>query len=544
MSAPRGAGRGPDPGDPRVQYEFIDLLPKRLFDPTVNHLHGALRPRALAVIALRNALLSGWVVGKEAMAWPEQPYRQALLESLSASGIARFCDANPEVTDDVILLVLEAVGRCESRFVELEGELAGEATLRRAKTRTVALRRSDMAGKPGEGAEVLLDDATWEHIRRDAERLAAETAVEALKQHVELRWGERLRLWSEIEQVLNGLCERANLGPRAARSMLRSLDWRDSARLRRVIACLPALVELVRSLGRLDGSNASDERGFESILGPIRRPAPRARAIAEGGVETRGVERSGEIERMLPSEAVLLTHPVLRLLWHARRAERALLTYHAESVLTTRIQTEQGYADGLEDSRDRAERGPIIIVLDTSASMIGPPEILAKAIVLQVLSVAHLERRPCCVFNFSSSGQLVEHDLSLEGDGLAEALAFLTLSFHGGTDIDEACRRAVLRLGRERWAYADVLFVTDGLIDVDDSSIRLVKALRRENGVRFHAALTLAVRERGVHEDIMDLSSHPLHPPGHVWDPHQEIKQLCDHIHDVSHMLDSLQPVD
>jgi hypothetical protein len=42
--------------------------------------------------------------------------------------------------------------------------------------------------------------------------------------------------------------------------------------------------------------------------------------------ETRGVRGSSRIARMLPAEAMVLNHPRLRLVWHARHGERTLLT--------------------------------------------------------------------------------------------------------------------------------------------------------------------------------------------------------------------------
>lgn len=57
-----------------------------------------------------------------------------------------------------------------------------------------------------------------------------------------------------------------------------------------------------------------------------------------GPHETHGVDRSGEISRI---EASMLGHPKLRMHWHARRAERALLTYRIEGVETERILTER-----------------------------------------------------------------------------------------------------------------------------------------------------------------------------------------------------------
>ena len=54
--------------------------------------------------------------------------------------------------------------------------------------------------------------------------------------------------------------------------------------------------------------------------------------------ETRGVYRSGRIARMLPAETMLLTHRRLRLVWHAHRAERSLLTYEEDERLREIVQ--------------------------------------------------------------------------------------------------------------------------------------------------------------------------------------------------------------
>ena len=61
--------------------------------------------------------------------------------------------------------------------------------------------------------------------------------------------------------------------------------------------------------------------------------------------------------------------------------------------------------------KPKAERGPIIVCLDTSGSMHGAPEIVAKAIVLEAMRVAHAEKRACYLYSFSGPTDVAELEL-------------------------------------------------------------------------------------------------------------------------------------
>ena len=115
-----------------------------------------------------------------------------------------------------------------------------------------------------------------------------------------------------------------------------------------------------------------------------------------------------------------------------------------------------------ENLRPALERGPILAVVDTSGSMHGLPERVAKALVLEALRTAHAEKRRCRLYAFSGPGQAIEHALDLSPDGIGRLLDFLALSFGGGSDPTEATERVLRRLREGAWAKADVLFVSDG----------------------------------------------------------------------------------
>ena len=113
--------------------------------------------------------------------------------------------------------------------------------------------------------------------------------------------------------------------------LLRSSGWQEVLRIRRLLERLP---ELARVIARSVDAVRADETDTRNPItvdvlddAVAHRPEGRTVHIPDMPGETRGIRRSDRIARMLPAEAMLLGHPRLRLVWHARRAERTLLSY-------------------------------------------------------------------------------------------------------------------------------------------------------------------------------------------------------------------------
>jgi len=176
--------------------------------------------------------------------------------------------------------------------------------------------------------------------------------------------------------------------------------------------------------------------------------------------ETRGLTRSGDLSLMMPSEAALLGGgKIMKTLLKAKYAERTLLTYERSGWYeeTTKVLERT-------EIRPSATRGPIIVCLDTSGSMMGARETIAKALTLECLRQAHKEKRACYVYAFSGPGDCQEMELSVTPKSMEKLLLFLTMSFNGGTDVDEPLWRSLRRLREVGWSDADMLLVTDGEI--------------------------------------------------------------------------------
>lgn len=326
-----------------------------------------------------------------------------------------------------------------------------------------------------------------EALRMAREYATAEFASGDLTADAEVveQWEQRVETWRELEEMFGELG--ALLGDRSlGRNILRHTGFKEMRKLSELLKKRDDLVELVRSLGKLREEEGDGVSLAEEIMQPMRRAGERQVRTPLVASDVRGITFGGEISRMLPSEAGLLPHPTLRMLWHARRAEHALLMYAVEG---TEAQVTEEESASPEQKNNKLVRGPIIAVVDTSGSMTeGKREHFAKALILEAMRTAHAERRACLVFAFSGHDEVRELELDLSSAGISSLLEFLSWSFDGWTEIGGVTRQVLDRLGQESWSNADVMIVTDGEFDVSRSLVASVAA-QRERGTRFHGVL-------------------------------------------------------
>ena len=131
--------------------------------------------------------------------------------------------------------------------------------------------------------------------------------------------------------------------------------------------------------------------------------------------------------------------------------------------------------------------------LDTSWSMTGEREQLAKAVVLACITAANQQRRACHVVAFSSANDVMECGrISCDAAGIRRLLDFLANSFEGGTDVTGALKHAIQALGTEAMAAADVLLLTDGELPnppVSEDVLASLERLRQRTGMEVHGLL-------------------------------------------------------
>jgi uncharacterized protein with von Willebrand factor type A (vWA) domain len=138
------------------------------------------------------------------------------------------------------------------------------------------------------------------------------------------------------------------------------------------------------------------------------------------------------------------------------------------------------------------EKGPFILCVDTSESMAGKPEQIAKVMSMGILKMAARENRKAFLINFSAGVKTL--DLHSIADSIDQIAAFLRMSFHGGTDISLALNEALRQLENQDYHEADILMVSDFIMyRVDRDTLQQVHKARHSRGTRFHS-LTLSQR--------------------------------------------------
>jgi uncharacterized protein with von Willebrand factor type A (vWA) domain len=235
------------------------------------------------------------------------------------------------------------------------------------------------------------------------------------------------------------------------------------------------------------------------------------------GYDTEGVRRSGDLTRMLASEAMQLRRPAravgqrralrLRRLFAARLAEQGLLTYQQRERYQEPGWVMADVQSMAEVPRPRPElmRGPLIICIDTSSSMAGGPETVGKAVVLEAMKTAHRESRPCRVYAFSGPGDLRSFELPLSVDGILNVAGFLSASFHGGTDIVDPIESALDDIEQARWQGADIIIASDGEFGATRETHQRIAEVKRLQSLRVQGVLIGDRETRGLREVCDDI---------------------------------------
>jgi uncharacterized protein with von Willebrand factor type A (vWA) domain len=244
----------------------------------------------------------------------------------------------------------------------------------------------------------------------------------------------------------------------------------------------------------------ADDEGLKALcerLGRLREPAGSDRlervslrqhhelwqTRSSAREEMVGIRLGRDLEHALPSELALLADQDTALLFDLKYVESRLMCFDMVGLQRVMApeQTEQ-----VVHVAEVGKAGPMVICVDTSGSMEGMPETVAKAVVLFLATQARSQRRACHLLNFSTGIQAL--DLSHE-KGMSTLMDFLQMSFHGGTDVAPALRHALRTMQQEAYENADLLVISDFVMGRLPRPVLDDIQAQRDKGSRFHALL-------------------------------------------------------
>jgi uncharacterized protein with von Willebrand factor type A (vWA) domain len=195
-----------------------------------------------------------------------------------------------------------------------------------------------------------------------------------------------------------------------------------------------------------------------------------------------GVSHGKDLNNVLPTEVALFGgHSEWQFL--KRFADEQLQVNQFEDQVleeSTRV-----YSESFQRVKKK-EKGPFIVCVDTSGSMEGEPERIAKVLCFAILKMAAADERRAFLINFSSGIHTI--DLYNLVDSINEVAAFLQKSFHGGTDISLALGEALQQLETHGYRDADVLVISDFIMyKISDDLKTAMDKQQHNSGTQFHS---------------------------------------------------------
>lgn len=249
--------------------------------------------------------------------------------------------------------------------------------------------------------------------------------------------------------------------------------------------------ESLQELANLLGKQARVQSSFEKEMRDkiVIKTEWHAKPAYRG--EIQGLKYSNDIVASLPSEIALLKNSNTKKLFKLKFAQKQLLSFDFQNEVP---KTKQEIETEEVSIEKKEPKGPIIICVDTSGSMHGTPENIAKTVTFALAKIAINEERKCFVISFSTDIETLEvkpnEDVEMtsvkDENYIQKLVQFLGMSFNGGTDAEPALKKAIQMLkgeGEETgYSNADVLMISDFVMaNLSDDLSLAIEAEKNKN---------------------------------------------------------------
>ena len=323
---------------------------------------------------------------------------------------------------------------------------------------------------------------------------------EAKESYVELL-SEKVEEYRRLKSILNPFTD--YLGWDMSRDLWQSTSFDTLKAYDELLEDEESLRRLADLLGKLREAEIEiEEETFErTIVRQEWRVDPLARS------EIVGIHESNDLNHLLSSEAALLSHDTTETAFLKKYADSSLLTLRYED--RRMVRSEDQVMEVNQRVKQR-ERGPFIVCVDTSQSMMGRPEEIAKVLTLGILKMAINSNRRAYLISFSTGIKTIDlHDIANSIDELA---AFLNMSFYGGTDATLALYEALRQLKSHDYEDADVLMISDFVMyKIDQDILNEVAHYQHNKSTEFHS---LALAREANAELLGRFDTNWIYDPG------------------------------
>lgn len=224
-------------------------------------------------------------------------------------------------------------------------------------------------------------------------------------------------------------------------------DYETINKTTKILYKYPKLNEILQMMGR------EKEQEYQEEDATFIQHIPLLLEHSSSHEEVDGIKISDDLNMLLPSEIVLLNEPVTESLFYHKYSCKQLQSFASKPTSIKREKTEKK-----RSHHPRLQEGPIIVSIDTSGSMEGKPEEIAKSLLVQILQMAKKKKRKCFLITFSVHTKLLE--ISKPGHW-HKVKEFLSRTFTGGTDGEQMLKDIITALNTKDYSMADALIISD-----------------------------------------------------------------------------------
>ena len=249
-------------------------------------------------------------------------------------------------------------------------------------------------------------------------------------------------------------------------------DYKEHKRIEKIVYSYPALVEIVRMMGR------EQPKRHDEMDETVRKYLPILPSPPKPAVEIEEIATGQSLRHIVPVETAIMSDRQTEVLFYLKYASQKLQLFASKPKEESRMKL-----DKQRQVKPRLEKGPIIVSLDTSGSMTGKPIQLAKCLLLQLLKMAKKQKRKCFLITFSVRARYL--DLSKYG-AWKQLDKFLDNSFSGGTNGEEMLAAVLKMLLTSNFAMADVLIISDFYFPQPLELTRKKMKMEHDKGTRFY----------------------------------------------------------
>ena len=251
------------------------------------------------------------------------------------------------------------------------------------------------------------------------------------------------RLYKNEDQLLE---QNKDKWERRMREWGRS-DYERRKKIDKMYYHYPVLQDIVHIIGREQPQHKETKDDI------VYKYMPILLSHSTMATEIEQISIGNNLSHVIPSEIATLSEPSTEMMFFKKFAERQLQIFANKPPMKAQDKQVQDH-----QTKPRLEMGPIIVSIDTSGSMIGKPEKLARSLLMQLLRLAKKQHRKCFVITFSVRAKALELTKPANW-GLLEK--FFEEGFSGGTDGEQMLAAALDTLQTKDFCMADVLIISD-----------------------------------------------------------------------------------